>query len=36
MFREAAEEFARGGNRSDAARCLEAAGGLPDEGSAHR
>lgn len=28
MFREAAEEFARGGNRSDAARCLEAAAGL--------
>jgi DNA-binding SARP family transcriptional activator/predicted negative regulator of RcsB-dependent stress response len=31
MFREAAEEFARGGNRSDAARCLEAAAGLHEE-----
>jgi hypothetical protein len=31
MFREAAEEFARGGHRSDAARCLEAAAGLRDE-----
>ncbi len=31
MFREAAEEFARGGNRSDAARCLEAAAGLREE-----
>jgi tetratricopeptide (TPR) repeat protein len=31
MFREAAEEFGRGGNRSDAARCLEAAAGLSDQ-----
>ncbi len=30
MFREAAEAFARAGNRSDAARCLEAAAGLRD------
>ena len=28
MFREAAEVFARAGNRSDAARCLESAAGL--------
>jgi hypothetical protein len=28
MFREAAEEFARGGNQSDAARCLAAADAL--------
>jgi DNA-binding SARP family transcriptional activator len=31
MFREAAQAFARTGNRSDAARCLEAAAGLRDE-----
>jgi hypothetical protein len=31
MFREAAEEFGRGGHRSDAARCLEAAAGLSDQ-----
>jgi DNA-binding SARP family transcriptional activator len=31
MFREAAEAFERSGNRSDAARCLEAAAGLRDE-----
>ncbi len=31
MFREAAEAFARAGNRSDAARCLEAVAGLRDE-----
>ena len=31
MFREAAEAFARAGNRSDAARCSEAAAELPDE-----
>jgi hypothetical protein len=30
MFREAAEAFARAGNESDAARCLEAAAGLRD------
>jgi tetratricopeptide (TPR) repeat protein len=30
MFREAAEAFARAGNRSDAARCSEAAEELPD------
>jgi hypothetical protein len=28
MFREAAQAFARAGNQSDAARCLEAAAGL--------
>jgi tetratricopeptide (TPR) repeat protein len=33
MFREAAEEFARAGNRSDAARCFEAAAGLSDQGA---
>ena len=33
MFREAAEAFARAGNHSDAARCLEAAAGLRDESS---
>ncbi len=31
MFREAAQAFARTGNESDAARCLEAAAGLRDE-----
>ena len=31
MFREAAQAFARAGNQSDAARCLEAAAGLHDE-----
>jgi DNA-binding SARP family transcriptional activator len=31
MFREAANAFARTGNRSDAARCLETAAGLYDE-----
>ena len=31
MFREAAQAFARTGNQSDAARCLEAAAGLRDE-----
>ncbi len=31
MFREAAQAFARAGNQSDAARCLEAAAGLRDE-----
>ena len=31
MFREAAQAFARTGNRSDAARCLEAAAALSDE-----
>jgi DNA-binding SARP family transcriptional activator len=31
MFREAAQVFARAGNQSDAARCLEAAAGLRDE-----
>jgi DNA-binding SARP family transcriptional activator len=30
MFREAAEAFARAGNQSEAARCLEAAAGLGD------
>jgi tetratricopeptide (TPR) repeat protein len=33
MFREAADAFARAGNHSDAARCLEAAAGLRDESS---
>jgi tetratricopeptide (TPR) repeat protein len=31
MFREAAQAFARAGDRSDAARCLDAAAGLRDE-----
>ena len=31
MFREAAKAFARAGNQSDAARCLEAAAGLGEE-----
>jgi DNA-binding SARP family transcriptional activator len=31
MFREAAQAFARTGNQSDAARCLEAAAGLREE-----
>jgi tetratricopeptide (TPR) repeat protein len=31
MFREAAQAFARTGNQSDAARCLEAAAALSDE-----
>jgi DNA-binding SARP family transcriptional activator len=31
MFREAAQAFARGGNQSDAARCLEAAAELREE-----
>lgn len=31
MFREAAEAFARAGNQSDAARCLEAAAGVRNE-----
>lgn len=31
MFREAAEAFARAGNRLEAARCLEAAGRIRDE-----
>jgi DNA-binding SARP family transcriptional activator len=31
MFREAAQAFDRAGNKSDAARCLEAAAGLRDE-----
>jgi len=31
MFREAAQAFARTGNQSDAARCLEAAAGLSEE-----
>lgn len=39
MFREAAQAYGRAGNHSDAARCLEAAAGLRDEGAqaeAHR
>lgn len=34
MFREAAQEFTRAGNQSDAARCHEAAAGLPGQGGA--
>jgi len=33
MFREAAQAFANAGNESDAARCLEAAAGLHNEGA---
>ena len=36
MFREAAEAFARTGNQSDAARCLEAAAGLRDASTDRR
>jgi tetratricopeptide (TPR) repeat protein len=32
MFREAAQEFARAGNQSDADRCLDAAAGLVSQG----
>jgi hypothetical protein len=35
MFREAAQAFARVGNQSDAARCLEAAAELREESARH-
>jgi hypothetical protein len=33
MFREAAQEYTRAGNQSDAARCLKAAAGLLSQGA---